>query len=396
MTEHYLDQSSTTKPSDASVEAAQRVNRELWGNPSSVHTEGRRAALALAEARADVGRTLGMPRFSKDMLIFTSCGTEANNLAMLGCARSKKRRPECPGTVVISAGEHPSVENPAVLLEKEGYAVVRVPTRGGRLDLGALEEALESASAPVIFAAFMLVNNETGAVYDVKAAASLVRAHAPDAVIHCDAVQAYMKMKFTPMSLGVDTMTVSAHKIHSVRGAGALYVSADVLKRRNLTAVMPGGGQENGFRSGTENLSAIAGFAAAAREGAEELDARIAKTAALRAKLDELLAPLCEKGVRIALPEGAYLSNIASVVLPSIRSETMLNYLSGRGISVSAGSACSAASKKKSAALLAFGHDERTADFVIRVSIDHTNTEDDLVAFAKALSDGVDGLQRKR
>ena len=188
-------------------------------------------------------------------------------------------------------------------------------------------------------------------------------------MIHCDAVQAYMKMKFTPMSLGVDTMTVSAHKIHSVRGAGALYVSADVLKRRNLTAVMPGGGQENGFRSGTENLSAIAGFAAAAREGAEELDARIAKTAALRAKLDELLAPLCEKGVRIALPEGAYLSNIASVVLPSIRSETMLNYLSGRGISVSAGSACSAASKKKSAALLAFGHDERTADFAFPNSV---------------------------
>ena len=178
MTEHYFDQSATTRPSDAAMAA---VTSAAWGNPSSVHAVGQRAANELREARAAVGRTLGMPRFSQDRLIFTSCGTEANNIALLGCARAKRRDPARPGTVILSAGEHPSLENPAALLEKEGYAVVRVPTAGGVLDLGFLETALAEASAPVIFAGFMLVNNETGAVYDVKSAAALVKRRFPDA-----------------------------------------------------------------------------------------------------------------------------------------------------------------------------------------------------------------------
>ena len=391
--EHYLDQSSTTRPSEKSIEAANRVNHESWGNPSSVHAVGQTAAAVLRDARVTVGRTLGMPRFSKDSLIFTASGTESNNLAMLGSAHSKKRDPEHPGTIIISAGEHPSIENPALLLEKEGYTVVRVPTSGGVLDLDYLKDALESAESPVVFAGFMLVNNETGAVYDVKSAASMVKHKFPDAVVHCDAVQGYMKRKFTPYTLGVDTLTVSAHKIHSVRGSGALFVSAEVLKRRNLSPVMPGGGQENGFRSGTENLSAIAGFAAAADEGFANLDDNLARTAALRARLEDRLAKL---DVKFNRPQGESLPNITSVVLPSIRSETMLNYLSGKEIYVSAGSACAANSKKKSAALAAFGVDEKTADSVIRVSLDYTNTEEDIDAFADALGEGVASLQRKR
>ncbi len=389
MTEHYFDQSATTRPSDAAVEA---MISAAWGNPSSVHAVGQRAANELREARAAVGRTLGMPRFSQDRLIFTSCGTESNNIALLGCARAKKRDPERPGTVILSAGEHPSLENPALLLEKEGYAVVRIPTAGGALDLDFLEKALGEADAPVIFAGFMLVNNETGAVYDVKSAASLVKKKFPDAVVHCDAVQGYLKMKFTPTSLGVDTLTVSAHKIHAVRGAGALYVNAAVLKRRNITAVMPGGGQEGGFRSGTENLAAIRSFAAAAEEGYADLDGHIARTAELRARLDEGLSRL---DVRLNRPVRG-LANIASVVLPGIRSETMLNELSGRGIYVSAGSACAANSKKKSLALEAFGVSASDADSTIRVSLDHTNTEEDVEALLEGLAEGIANLQRKR
>ena len=218
--EHYLDQSATTRPSEAAVSA---MNGAEWGNPSSVHEAGLRAAAQLKEARLAVGRTLGMPRFSKDRLFFTSCGTESNNLALQGSVRAKKRDPAAPGTVILSAGEHPSLENPAQMLEKEGFSVIRVPTAGGRLDLDFLGEALEEAASPVIFAGFMLVNNETGAVYDVKSAASLVKRKFPDALVHCDAVQGYLKRKFTPYSLGVDTVTLSAHKIHAVRGAGALF-----------------------------------------------------------------------------------------------------------------------------------------------------------------------------
>ncbi|MBR4895793.1 MAG: aminotransferase class V-fold PLP-dependent enzyme [Clostridia bacterium] len=388
-TEHYFDQSATTRPSDAAVAA---LTAAAWGNPSSVHAVGVRAANELREARAAVGRTLGMPRFSQDRLIFTSCGTESNNIALLGCARAKKRDPAHPGTVILSAGEHPSLENPAILLEKEGYTVVRIPTAGGALDLDFLEKTLAEADAPVIFAGFMLVNNETGAVYDVKSAAALVKRHFPDAVVHCDAVQGYLKRKFTPMGLGVDTLTLSAHKVHAVRGAGALYVNAATLKRRNLTAVMPGGGQEGGFRSGTENLAAIRSFAAAAEEGFLHLEENIARTAELRRRLDEGLASL---DVRLNRPaEG--LDNIASVVLPGIRSETMLNELSGRGIYVSAGSACAANSKKKSLALEAFGVSASDADSTIRISLDYTNTEEDVAALLEGLAEGIASLQRKR
>ena len=249
---------------------------------------------------------------------------------------------------------------------------------------------------PVIFAGFMLVNNETGAVYDVKSAFSLVKRAFPDAVTHCDAVQGYLKLpknRFSPYALGADTMTLSAHKIHAVRGTGALFVSENVLRRRNLTAVMPGGGQEWGLRSGTENLPAAASFAAAASEGFSELDGRIRRADSLRERLEEGLSAL---GLTLNRPAGAYLSNIASVRLPGIRSETMLNYLSGRGVCVSAGSACSAAAKKKSAALTAFGLPDDAADSVIRVSFDHTNTEEDIDALLEGLRDGIASLQRKK
>ena len=400
--EHYLDQSATTKPSESALRA---MNDAAWGNPSSVHRIGAEAAAQLKAARAAVGATLGMPRITRDRLIFTSCGTESNNIALLGTAAAKKRDPERPGTVILSDGEHPSLENPARQLEeRQGYRVFRVPTPRGVPDLDALKEALERAKEdgfPVIFAGFMLVNNETGAVYDVKSAASLVRRAFPDAVIHCDAVQGYLKLKknrFSPLALGVDTMTLSAHKIHAVRGAGALYLSENVIRRKNIVPVMPGGGQEGGFRSGTENLPAIASFAAAAEEGFSDLDSRIERTASLRAVLDRGIARLSETypGLGLNTPAGESLPNIASVRLPGIRSETMLNFLSGKGIYVSAGSACSAASKKKSAALLAFGLRDDEADSVIRVSMDHTNTEADIAAFLSGLEEGLNGLQRKK
>ncbi|MBR4000167.1 MAG: aminotransferase class V-fold PLP-dependent enzyme, partial [Clostridia bacterium] len=265
------------------------------------------------------------------------------------------------------------------------------------LDLGWLEEQLKNCAMPVIFAGFMLVNNETGAVYNVKAASALVKKYYPDALVHCDAVQGYMKMKFTPQSLGADTVTVSAHKIHSIRGAAALYVSENVLKRRHLVPVMPGGGQESGFRSGTENLCAIASFAAAAEEARASLTENREKTSALRAKLDEGLSSLDIRFNRdIASPEAEFIDNICSVVLPGIKSETMLNFLSGKGVYVSAGSACSAYSKKKSAALESFGVTAEDADCTLRISLDHTNTEEDIDAVIAGLSEGIASLQRKK
>ena len=395
--EHYLDNSATTRPSEEALRAIDEALK-IWGNPSSVHSRGQEAAGMLRDCRTAVGKTLGMQRFSQDRLVFTSSGTEANNIALLGCAHSKKRDPVAPGAVIISAGEHSSVNLAAEQLEREGYTLIRVPTVGGVLDLGYLSAALsglEERRIPAVIASFMLVNNETGAIYDVASAAKLVKKHFPDAVVHCDAVQAYMKMKFTPASLGADMLTVSAHKIHSIRGAGALFISAETIKRKNVSPVMFGGGQEGGLRSGTENLVSIASFAGAAAHTFENIGQNKAKVEMLRMYLEEQIAEKCPE-ITLNKPSGEYLANICSIVVPGVRSETMLNFLSGRGIYVSAGSACAANSKKKSAALDAFGVFPDAADSTLRVSMDYTNTVEDIDALVSGLRDGLDSLQKKR
>ena len=392
---HYLDNSATTKPSDAAKKAMLEA-AEIWGNPSSVYSLGVEAKRLLEESRRKVAKTFGMAKFSEDRVYFTASGTESNNIAMLGCVGAKKRTAETGGTVIISAGEHPSVDESAKSLENEGFDVVRIPTAGGKLDLDYLANALDNAKSPVLFAGFMLVNNETGAIYDVRAASDLVKAKFPDANVHCDAVQGYMKLKTNPKTLGVDTMTVSAHKIHSIRGAAALYVSGNVIKRKNLVPVMPGGGQEWGLRSGTENLCAITAFAAAAEEGFADFSVRTEKVHALRLLLEKQFSDRLEPlGVKQNRPETS-VDGIFSISLPQIRSETMLNYLSAREIYVSAGSACAANSKKKSAALTAFGCTSDEMDCAIRISFDETNTEEDITALCDSLCDGIKSLQRKR
>lgn len=393
---HYLDNAATTKPSADSLKAAADSFSEAWGNPSSAHAVGRRASALLEESRKAVLHSLGLPRLTQDRLVFTASGTEANNIAVLGCAHSKTRHETNGqlGTVIISAGEHPSVSGPASLLEKEGYKVVRIPTSGGVLSEDDIRAAVNDAQSPVILAAFMLVNNETGALYDIKKASDIIKSRFPDANIHCDAVQAFTKIRFTPSSLGADTLAVSSHKIHAPRGAGALYISKEIIKRKNISAVMPGGGQENGLRSGTENLAAIAAFACAAAEETADFAKNRAAVESLRALLDGELRALCPE-IAFNLPKNGT-PDILSITLPKIKSETMLNFLSSRNIFVSAGSACSAYSKKKSEALEAFGLTEEAADSVIRISISHDNTEDDIKALSGALREGIDSLQKKK
>jgi len=397
MEHHYLDNAATTQPSQAAL-SGMREAELYYGNPSSVHGAGMEAGRFLAGCRGKIAAALGVTPLLPNRLILTASGTEANNIALLGCAYAKKRKPiaNSLGTILISDGEHPSIEKPAQRLEGEGYTVVRIPTAAGVLDLTALEKALTEASAPVIFAGFMLVNNETGAVYDVKSAAALVKRYHPGALVHCDAVQGFMKVRFTPKTLGVDTLTVSAHKIHGTRGAGALYIAADVEKQKKIVPVMPGGGQEFGYRSGTENLFAIGAFAGACQEEMQHFSVNREKEAVLRETLLSLLQPMTESGVTLNIPAGTYVPGILNLSLPAIRSEIMLNHLSGMGIYVSAGSACSAHAHKESAALKAFGLSAEAMDCALRISFDHTNTAADMQALTDALRTGIAGLQRKR
>lgn len=387
----YFDNSATTAPLPSVVDEMERALRNEWANPSSVHGAGIGARALCEEGRRRVARALGVRREAEGRLIFTSCGTEADNLAIVGSVYAK-RRPEKDGTrgkILSTDSEHPAVEQALRRLEADGFTVCRVPTRGGALDL----DYVAANAAGVILATMMLVNNESGALYDVRRAFSLIRAQSPDAVTHTDAVQAFGKVRFTPLQLGADMVTVSGHKIGGPKGIGALYVSASLLRARRLIPMLPGGGQEGGMRSGTENVPGIAGFGEAARLAAENLDVNAAAAGTVRAALLDGLRDLAPE-VCVNVP-AAGIANIVSLRIPGVRSEVMLNHLSSQGICVSAGSACSARAHSVSRAMLAFGLSEREADETIRVSIGPANTTAEAAVLAAAIADGARRLAKR-
>ena len=236
----------------------------------------------------------------------------------------------------------------------------------------------------------MMVNNETGAVYDLKTAFAMAKAKNRDIVTHTDAVQGFLKCRFTPQkNLAVDLVTVSAHKIHGPKGVGALYVSADSRHRRDIVPWLTGGGQEYGFRSGTENLIGIVGFGEAVREGYASLSSDIETMRDLRTYAMERLEKL---PVRLNLPSGQCAPHVLNLTLPAIRSETMLHALSRQGIYISNGSACSSHNSHPSSALLAFGLTEKETESSIRISFSKYNTKEDVDTLVVALGDAISGL----
>ncbi len=372
----YLDNSATTVLSEE-VKSAMTAAMECYGNPSSLHAEGDLARRELTKARSAVMAAL---EAKNGKLIFTSCGSEASNLAIFGCVASKERR--AANRIVTTDSEHPSVDNVMAQLAKEGFEIVRIPTKDGVLDPDALKKSLEK---PIYMVSMMLVNNETGAVYMVGDYFKMVKDKYSEAVCHCDAVQGFLKVGFTPITLSADMITLSAHKIHGPKGVGALWISDRIIKERRLAPTLLGGGQEEGFRSGTENTVGIAGFAAAAEQGAKNFVKDITHIADLKAYAIEKLSELGES-VQLNIPPLAA-AHIISVTVKGIKSQTTLNYLSGKGICVSSGSACSSHSNKPSHVLLAYGLSERDADSTLRISLSHYNTKEDIDALTDALSE---------
>ena len=383
----YLDNSATTPLSPAAVEAM-RSAMETFGNPSSLHAVGQAAHALLARARGQVAGALGVKNPKPGELIFTASGTEANATAVWGTVHAKARRHA--NRIITTDCEHPSVEEMMRRMESEGLEVVRIPTKNGVLDV---EAALFALQSPTLLVSMMMVNNETGAAFDVARVFAAAKAQDADTVTHCDAVQGFLKTPFTPASLQADLITVSAHKIHGPKGVGALYVSPEIIKTRRLVPLVPGGGQESGMRSGTENVIGICGFGAAAAEGAAHRAEDIVKMQTLR---DALEARLAEMNLKINRPAGSRAPHIVSLTLPSIKSQTMLNFLSAKGICVSSGSACSSHAQKVSASLAAFGLSAHEADCTLRVSLSAQNTEADVAALCEALDAGIRTLVRIR
>ena len=385
MSRIYLDNSATTALCDAAKNAMMRA-MECYGNPSSLHTAGLEAEHMVRRAREQVEAALGV-RKGTGMIYFTASGTEANNLAIMGSVFAKERL--AGKRIVTTEGEHSSVEATLRELEKKGFEVLRIPTKNGVLDMDFAGKAIDKNT---ILVTAMMVNNETGALYDLKSLFALAKRNAPGVVTHCDAVQGFMKAIFSPAAIGADLVTISAHKIHGPKGVGALYVGAEITKAKKLIPIIFGGGQEQGMRSGTENVIGIAGFGAAAEQAQSTLRPDLIRMTQLRNYLEQKLAQIPE--ITLNLPSGSRAPHVVNLTLPDIKSETMLNHLSAKEICVSSGSACASHGKATSRALAAFGLTPEQADCSLRVSLCAQNTEADIDALCESLGGAVAALVR--
>lgn len=361
MREVYVDHAGTTPPDPRAVAAAQPYLGAAFGNASSVHRRGEAARDAIAEARAKVARLLGaMP----EEIVFTATGSEANNLALKGVLAAA---PPGRTRLVISTIEHPSVLEAAAHLESQGTPVTRVGVDAqGIVDLSALEECLADDVALV---SIMWVNNEVGTLQPIADIARLVAASG--ARFHCDAVQAVGK---TPMGVeGIDLLSIAGHKFHGLLGAAALYVR----RRTRLLPLVHGGHQERGRRAGTENLPAIVAMGAAADLVLEGGAGRVERIAALGERLEKGLLERIP-GVRV----NGHLTQRArctvNVHFPRVDGEAALHELDRQGVTVSTGSACSAAEPGPSHVLLAMGRSPEEAHASVRFSFGATNTEADV------------------
>ena len=388
MTEAYLDNSATTKIRPEALARYVEVSTEQFGNASSLHRRGMDAENAVKEAREILGRAFGS---ADGYTVFTSGGTESNNLALFGRALSKGRFRG--GRILTGEGEHSSVSQTLERLKAQGFEVVSIPTAGGAVDMAALEAA---ANERVILATFMLVNNETGAHYDTAAVKRVLQRKCPQGVLHVDATQGFLKVPCTVKATGADMITVSSHKVSGPKGVGALWISPALIKEKGVLPQAIGGGQENGLRSGTLNVPGIAAFGAAVAASLGALSAEVSHLASLRDYLlDRLYTDDSLSALRANLPKVAA-PHIVSLTLPRIKSETMLHHLSARGVYVSSGSACSSHGGHTSSALRAFGLTDAEADFTLRVSFGWENTKEDVDALCEGLKDGLSHLQRLR
>lgn len=375
--EHYLDNSATTRVCEAAAKAAYEAMTSIYGNPSSTHTKGREAKKLLDSSRAQAAAAIGCKPAE---LVFTSCGSESDNWALLSGAETMHRKGK---HIISSSVEHDAIRKTLDELEKQGYEITRLtPDNTGAISVESVKNALRDDT---ILVSLMLVNNETGAVTDIRGIADMLKKSGSQALLHTDAVQGFMKVPFSAKTLGADMISVSGHKIHAPKGIGALYVR-DGLRLKPFIA---GGAQENGRRAGTEAMPQIAAFAAACAEASKNMDAGISRMAAQKAEIiDRLSAGIPElKYVRTAAP------HILSISLPGWRSEVLMNYLEAREVYVSKSSACKKGGR--SHVLEAIGMKSDVIDGAIRIGLSRFTTDDDIDTLCAGLIDARNTLSHR-
>ena len=365
----YFDNSATTRPCKEAVEAMTLAMTQNWANPSALYGFGIDAAKELRVARQQVAAAMGA---EPDRVFFTSGGTEADNWAIFGTVKRLGKRGK---HIITTAIEHHAVLNCMKELESQGYEVTYLqPDSMGCVTAQQLKAALRPDT---ILVSIMMVNNEVGSVMPIAQMAKLTHKLCPNAIFHTDAVQGFLKIPFSAKMLGADLISISSHKIHGPKGAGALYISP---KLKSFPPMIYGGGQESGYRSGTEGTPAIAGFAAACAACAATVTADIAHESALLAKLVEKLSSL----EQIQINGAHQAPHILSLSIPGVPTQNTINILQDHGICVSAGSAC--AKGHRSHTLTAMNLSPQVMDSSFRVSLSRETTEEDLDALVAGIA----------
>ena len=368
----YLDNSATTRPFDSVIKAVAENMADNFGNASSLHKMGINAEKVIKDAKAAILESIG----ASGDIFFTSGATESNNTVLFGVPKAYKHNGK---RIVTTSFEHPSVENPMKKLEEAGYEIVRVkpPKRGEEQDFE--QRVIDAADENTLLVSVMWVNNETGFITDTSKIYGAVKRKNPKTIVHVDAVQGFRKLP--SKTLKADLISLSAHKIHGVKGIGALYRAKGV----RFEPLLYGGGQQGGVRSGTEPVDLIAGFAEAVRSYPD-----------CTKKYAELNERLCDRLTaldNIVINSYNNAKNILNFSVRGVRSEIMLHFLEEREIYVSSGSACSKG--KTSGVLAEFGVPDKDADSAIRVSMSPFTSESDIDALVEGISDGIKRLKRR-
>lgn len=379
--EAYFDNSATTKVLDSVKDIVVKTMTEDYGNPAAKHRKGMEAEQYIRDARKIIADTM---KVQEKEILFTSGGSESNNMALIGAAWANQRA----GKHIISTSiEHPSVYNPLGVLEELGFEVTILPVdHDGHISLKELEEAIRPDT---ILVSTMYVNNEVGAVEPVEEISKIIKAKNPSTLYHVDAIQAYGKYVIRPKKQGIDLLSVSSHKIHGPKGVGFLYIRNGV----KIKPLIYGGGQQAGLRSGTENVPGVAGFGAAAKEMYTNHAEKVQKLIELKDYMTDRLGEI--EGTVINSKKGeASAPQIVSVSFEGVRSEVLLHALEDKGVYVSSGSACSSNHPGISGTLKGIGVAQKLLDSTIRMSFGMFNTKEEVDYTIDVLKELVPVLRR--
>lgn len=379
--EVYLDNSATTACFEDAAQLMHRILCEDYGNPSSLHHKGVEAEAYLRYANETFAKIL---KVNEKEIFFTSCGTESDNIALVGTAMANHRTGR---HLITTRIEHPAVLQPMAYLEKQGFEVTYLSVdRQGRISLEELEQAVR---ADTILVSIMHTNNEIGSIQPIAEAGALIKKRNPNTLFHVDAVQGFGKARIYPGKMHIDMLSASGHKIHGPKGIGLLYMREGA----KVSPIMYGGGQQRGLRSGTENLPGIAGFAKAAELVYQDLEQDVDRMYGLRERLTNGVKNI-EDIVLNGCPGREGAPHVVSVSFRGVRSEVLLHALEERGIYVSAGSACAAHKPQPSATLRAVGVEKELLESTIRFSLSGFTTEEEIAYTCQNLEEIVPKLRR--